>query len=84
MITNGGGGGGEKRKSRRKRNGRTLLCIAQQELISNLLDRLMNYSVASIIILFAITFNFGSPYNSKSHNSLVFILVMFNPGTSGS
>ena len=58
--------------------------IAQQNLTSNLLDYLMNDIVASVIILFAIKFNFGSPYNSKAHNSLVFIGVMFNPGTSAS
>ena len=77
-------GGSEKKNSRSKRNGRTPLRIAQQGLISNLLECSMNDIVASTIILFAINFNFGSPYNSKSHNSLVFTLVMFNPGTSAS
>ena len=76
------GGGNEKRKSRSKRNGRTPLCIAQQEVTSNPLDHSMNDIVALIIILFAIKFNVGSPYNSKSLTSLVFIAVMFNLGTS--
>jgi len=58
--------------------------MAQEELISNLLDRSMNNLVASIIILFAINFNLESPYKSNSHNSLVFILAMFNLGTSAS
>ena len=55
---------------------------SQEELISNLLDRLMNSIVASITILFAIKLNFESPYKSNSHHSLLFILLIFRAVTT--